>query len=93
MLLAPLSSSSLGSAFISGFFSSVSIDSCFGSTASGSSFFTRRGLVSSFCFNTTVVNQLSYSVESQIHQARIAFNDEQETHRSDVFSEHNVVGL
>lgn len=60
VLLAPLSSSSLGSTFISGFFSSVSIGSCFGSTASGSSFFTTRGLVSSSCYmNTTHHGQLA----------------------------------
>lgn len=47
-------SSSLGSFLISGFLSSVSIGSCFGSTASGSSF-TVRGLVSSFYLDKTTV--------------------------------------
>lgn len=64
VLPAPLSSSSLGSVFISGFFSSVSIGSCFGSAPSGSSFFTIGDLVSSSCYvGTTMVNQLYQSRE------------------------------
>lgn len=65
VLLPALSSSSLGSVFISGFFSSVSIVSSFGTTASGSSFFTRGSLVSSSCqINTTMVTKLQSWVQN-----------------------------
>lgn len=71
VLFAPLSSSSLGSALISGLFSAVSVNSCFGSTVSGSSFFTKGGLVSSSCYSKrNTVTQLSWVHidESIIHR-------------------------
>lgn len=73
VLLAPLSSSSLGSALISGLFSAVSDNSCFGSTVSGSSFFTKGGLASSSCYSErNTVTQLSWvhiheSINTQTH--------------------------